>query len=149
MDLAVFCVHVLACATLLIEKYRNHLESLSALKGSRPHWHTASPVIVTTSEDLSCEMICQASLRQKVVPLSDRVILEMRSTLARPAAGKVFIQNERIRGCGMCGWYVCYNYIISNYQISDMDIIWMSRLGLGSGDFGVTSCQINVSNVSL
>lgn len=30
-----------------------------------------------------------------------------------------------------------------------MDIIWMSRLGLGSGDFGVTSCQINVSNVSL
>ena len=92
-------------------------------------------------------MICQASLRQKVVPLSDRVILETRSTPARPAAGKVFIQNERIRGCGMCGWYICYRYIY--LIIRYMDIIWMSRLGLGSGDFGVTSCQINVSKLLL
>ena len=40
---------------------------------------------------------------------------------------------------------ILWVYLIIRY----MDIIWMSRLGLGSGDFGVTSCQINVSKLLL
>ena len=43
------------------------------------------------------------------------------------------------------GTYAIDIYLIIRY----MDIIWMSRLGLGSGDFGVTSCQINVSKLLL